>query len=375
MRPFCRKPSVWVGLALAGLAGAPAWAVITLDGPGQLTTAPTGSKLTAWNLQGQYGLFNITPISPNQFIMARHVFGPTYETLGDTVFFRGASYQTVAKTDITRDLRVYTINGTFPEYAPLWNPSVDGSELDKPLAVFGRGRTRGEPIYAPINQGVTLGPVPSSPSIVLTGDGGGAGGGGGSSLLMSPSGPTPAPSGELRGWKWGPYNTQQSWGENVVEFTVNDQDYGPLIGFNFDADPAVRVSNEAAVAERDSSGGVFVLSNGTWKLAGVTLGADNFWSLTEKGRYETASIFDARGLWIGSAASHAQVPYSSVPLSGSSYASSIGANFTSINTAIGGVAAGGIVVPEPAGVSVVLGVLSSVGFAARRRHHARIVPA
>jgi hypothetical protein len=340
---------------LAVLGGADrAGAVITLQSEARNTT-PSAEILPAWNLQGQFLIFNATPISPSHFVTARHIGGG----VGNQITYGTQAYTTDGFTDIAgTDLRVWHINTqggtrTFPTWAPIWNPSVDGTEVGKSLTVFGRGVPRAEAVYAPIYPGTSVGSVPN-PSITPTG--------GGASL----GGPAPSGQGDLRGWKWGAVDGVASWGQNKVEFTLADPDFGQLIGFNFDSGSAA-VANEAILARNDSSGGVFAQNAaGQWKLIGVNLGVDGAWSFTPGGPYFDGAIFDARGLYVGSATSNQLVPQNTDPIAASSYSTRVSSYYSQLSTITGGFAGlsgGGNVVPEPTSA---LALLAATALTRRR---------
>lgn len=347
---------VALSLALVPALSEPASAVITLQSEKRNTTPPPAPLLPAWNLQGQFSLFNVTPISPSQFVAARHIGG----AVGQQVIYGTQLYTTTGFTDIAgTDLRVWRIDtqgGTraFPSFAQVWNPAVDGSEVGKPLVVFGRGVPRAEAVYAPIDPGTTVGSVPHT-SITPTG---------GPNAL---TGPTPNGQGDLRGWKWGAVDGVASWGQNKVEFTLADPDFGQLLGFNFDSGSKAG-PNEAILSRNDSSGGVFVQNaSGQWKLVGVNLGVDGAWSFTPGGPYFDAALFDARNLYVGSAANHQLVPGAAEALAASSYATRVSSYYSQLATITNNftnlTGTGGTLVPEPA----TLAALASVSLLLCRR--------
>lgn len=326
-------------------------AVVLVDREQRNTSAPTDSLLAAWNLQARYNSFNVTPISPHQFIGAAH----TGLSAGGTVAYQSGFYGISSATPISgTDLILFTTPTTIPNYAPLYDASVDGSEIGKPMAVFGRGATRGVAIVAPIPPGPHATPPTRAASITLTG---------------GTSAPTPTPSlpGNIRGWAFGELDNVQSWGRNVVDDVVTDDQYGELISFSFSAGPN-RVADEAGVSVGDSGGGVFILSGGQWKLAGVNLGVDGPFSYTANGPYFNADIFDARGLYMDSPTNHFQLPNTDGPLEASNYSSRIGGtNLAAIRSLIGGVGSvgGPTVVPEPTS-GVALMVVAVVASRCRR---------
>jgi hypothetical protein len=321
-------------------------AVILVDREQRNLTPPTGSLLSAWNLQGTYSSFSATPISPHQFISARHIGAGA----GGAIDFDGSFYTVTASTDIAgTDLRVFTISGTFPTYASLWDSSVDGSEIGKPMAVFGRGSQRGAAIVAPIPPGPSA--SPANPSLPIT-------------LTAAPTTHTPTPvpptAGSIRGWAWGAGDGLQSWGQNTVDEVAADPNYGELLTYSFSAG-AGKVANEGGLSGGDSGGGVFIFSRGQWRLAGVNLGIDGPFNYSPGGAYFNANIFDARGLYVGTPATHDLLPYTDSPLEASSYSSRIGgANLAAIRSLISGAGSAGggpTVVPEPGMIGMVAGAL------------------
>lgn len=340
---------VLIASAFSFCANERAAAIITLQSEKRNMSPPPASLLPAWNLQGQFSIFNVTPISPSQFIAAKHIGG----AVGQQMIFGTQTYTTTGFTDIAgTDLRVWHIDtqgGTraFSSFAQIWNPAVDGSEVGKPLVVFGRGVPRGEAVYAPIDPGAIVGSVPHT-SIVPT------------SSPNALTGPTPNGQGDLRGWKWGAVDGLASWGQNKVEFTLADPDFGQLIGFNFDSGSKA-VANEAILARNDSSGGVFVQNSaGQWKLVGVNLGVDGAWSFTGNGPYFDGALFDARNLYVGSAANHMLVPGGPEALAASSYSTRVSSYYSQLATITNNftnlTGPGGTLVPEPGTLMAMAGV-------------------
>ena len=336
-------------------------ALMTLQSANRNLTPPPAPMLPAWNLQGQFGLFNATPIGPEHFVAAKHIGGAT----GLTFTYSGVNYITSSFTDVAgTDLRVWkidTLSGTrtFPTWAPVWNPSVDGSEVNKPLVVFGRGTQRGEAVYAPIFPGPIF--TPPRPPTVLTA--------GPETTPGGPPLPGPAPTGQgdLRGWKWGAADAQASWGQNKVEFALTDPDFGQLLGFNFDSG-SLAGPNEAILSAGDSSGGVFVQStSGQWKLVGVNLSVDGAWSFASAGPYFNGAIFDARGLYVGSSANNQLLPYATSPLTASSYSTRVSGYLNQLSTITNNFGAGGgTLLPEPMTATTILLAGLSLGFLRRR---------
>lgn len=352
-----KNVKVLVAILVALTASERASAVILLQSEKRNTTPPPGTLATPWNLQGRFGNFNATPISSSHFIAARHIGAG----VGQSFAYAGQTYTTTSFSDIAgTDLRVWRIDTTarsFPTWAPVWNPNVDGSEVGKPLVVLGRGTQRGEAIYAPNYPGTNAGPTRRAP-LVLAGD---------PNAPESLGGPAPTGQGDLRGWKVGPTDAIQSWGQNDIEFAVTDDTYGELLGFNFDSGTRAG-PNEAMLSRGDSSGGVFVQNpTGQWKLVGVNLGVDGSWALSEAGPYVEAAIFDARGLYVGTAADHQLVPQAPDPIPAASYVSRVSAYYGQLATLTNNftiTTGGGALVPEPTMLTLVAG---SLCFSRRRR--------
>jgi hypothetical protein len=234
----------------AGIAPA-ARGVITISDPGRNTTAPTDPALNSlWDLEGGWRGFIGTPIAPHYFVTAEHVGGGA----GDLFGFAGKLYTaTAVYDDPNTDLRIVHVNGTLPTFATLYTGS---SEAGKTAFIVGHGTQRGDPVVAQD----TL----------------------------------------AKGWKWGPGDGVQSWGQNVIDLATGaGAGFGDVIAYDFDANG---IPNEATVSAGDSGGGVFINDNGTWKLAGVTLGVDaGPFSITGDPHDPgfQAAIYDKRGLYGG----------------------------------------------------------------------------
>jgi hypothetical protein len=254
-----RHSGGWRGLLLSAIWLAPflsaapdAWAVVLYSSADRNLTPPTTDQgLAAWNLEATWGSFLATPIDATHFIAAAHVG----DAGGSQITFQGTNYSVNTSseaTDAGSDLCIWTLaSGTFPTWAPLYNAAVDGSEVGKSMIVIGRGTQRG--------------------TAVTTADG------------------------ALKGWQWGNGDGLESWGQNTVTGFTGYNSVSASSMLYFDFGPA----NDAALSVGDSSGGVFIESNGQWKLAGVNYGVDSPWSLTGAASDPgfDADIFDARGLY------------------------------------------------------------------------------
>lgn len=274
---------------------------------------------SGWQWQGLYQNFIGIPIANQYFITAKHAGAQA-----STISVNGVNY-TIDKNfnvpnvtwwmdDANSDLRIFKIQETFSSFAPLY-AEAPGSEVGRRLVVFGRGTQRGAEVRV---------------------------------------------NNELKGWQWGPLDGVLSWGENTVTGNISGgPGLGQLMYFNFDRNG---VPNEAALSNRDSTGGVFIQSGGVWKLAGINLAVTGPWYFDNGGAPGAAfdaSIFDAGGLWVGGTPQF--ITNSSTDIPGASYSTLISTNLSWINSVIGASAAQA---PEPAAA---LGVLVIAPLLFRRR--------
>jgi dockerin type I repeat protein/trypsin len=228
MRRFARLSSI-LSLAICGSSQAVVLYGFDTNGttgnPASHSTAPTGTFANSgWQYQGQFSAFSGTAIGPHTFITAAHV------APGGGVFtYNGNSYTITGSTTLAnRDLAVVTVSGTLPYWAPIYNESTDGALTGRTLVDMGRGTQRGDPINV---------------STSRTGEG------------------------TLRGWVWGPADSVQRWGTNVVTGFYADNTAKEYVTFNFDQNG---LTDEATISGGDSGGGMFVKANdGVWKLVGV----------------------------------------------------------------------------------------------------------
>jgi hypothetical protein len=220
------------------------------------TTAPEGALAgSGWQYEGQWGSFLGTPIASQYFITAKHVGG----SVGDTFTYQGASYRTTAYyPDSQTDLAIWKVAADFPDFAPLYTGS---DEVGKDLVVIGRGTQRGAEY--------TLG----------------------STAL---------------GWKYGPADHVQRWGENVVSGVAN---LGTGLGQGLVADfDSAGLPNEAQLSGGDSGGAVFIQENGVWKLAGINYGVLSVSENSSGTPSFSAALYDVRGLYVKSSGAWQQVP-------------------------------------------------------------------
>ncbi len=326
VKTSCGAP-LWHGIVsvsvfVAGVLAATVEArgVILYSTPTRNTSDPSSSDgADAWNLEATWGNYLATPIDATHFIGAKHV------TPNSTVTFRGVSYSvnlSSRATDAGSDLCIYTLNEgyTFPAYATLYNTSIDGSEIDETMTVIGRGTQRGGEVIV----GSTL-----------------------------------------KGWLWGTSDGVQSWGKNIVSSFENysSTSTDSLLCFNFDANG---IANEAMLSVGDSSGAVFIYSQGQWKLAGINFAVSGPFSYTGEGVKKdgfNAAIFDAQGLYYWDSG----WKYDSIHEPGLSAASRISARLGWIQSV-----APNVVVPEPSSLLLFgIGAISLLAFAWKKgvRNH------
>jgi hypothetical protein len=222
--------------------------------PSVNTTAPVGALAgSGWQYEGQFGINSGTVIASNYFITAQHIGG----SVGQVFTFNGSSYRTTAVfRDLSSDLAIWQVAGTFPIHAPLYSGPA-GTEPDLSLIVFGRGTQRGNPVYVGSDS-------------------------------------------HLGGWFWGITDYVQRWGTNVVGSIYNDFTYGKLLRAPFDANAG---PNQGHLSAGDSGGGVFVFNTTTngWELAGVNLAVDGPFSTSANGSNAfNAAMFDTTGLFVKS---------------------------------------------------------------------------
>lgn len=254
-------------VAVAAVLPSAAQAVMVYGDPAaaaathRLTSAPTGGLTdSGWQYIGTFGTDNSryigTPIAPNQFITAAHV-GVT-----SSITYGGNTYTVASSTQVgTTDLRIFTINGTFSSYAPLYDERVDGSLTGKQLVVYGRG-------VAPGTAVTSVQPGVNNPSTVSN------------------------------GWTWGAIDGTVSWGTNNVD-GLSILNGGTALGQMLTFSASTSSATEAALTDKDSGGPVFVQgTGGVWKLAGVNYGVtpQSFFTVTPSQVATTnAAWYDPQG--------------------------------------------------------------------------------
>ncbi|MEO5720192.1 MAG: hypothetical protein ABIR71_01825 [Chthoniobacterales bacterium] len=227
--------------AILGASSARAVILLGTGDPNANTTPPEGDlEGSGWQFQGSYGGFLGTPIAPQHFISAQHINGA-----GTALVYNGVAYNLLeARNDPYSDLTVWRVQGTFPNFAPLYTGT---GEVGQRLVVIGRGTQRGD-------------------------------------LVVK--------NGTPRGWFWGPYDVVQRWGENIVTDIVNDGPVNQYVYAEFDANGS---PNEAHLSSGDSGGAVFIRDGALWKLAGISYAVDGpFFETSTGGNSFDGALYDAR---------------------------------------------------------------------------------
>lgn len=269
---------LWIvrGIAVASFCLAPlAASAVILSNPSVgrnlvSSSPPTG---TFSNSGSQYtiktGSFAFTAIGPRTLLIAAHTVGADPLPVPGAFSFNSVTYTPSAISRVGgTDMAIVTVNNTFPNWAPLYNASTDGSLVGKTVVIYGDGKSRGSEYH-----------------------------------LSS----TPA-SGEstLRGWNWGTVDWATSWGTNTIDslgYGQSGASSQELILWDFDE---TGTAYEGTLAYGDSGGGVFAKStSGIWKLVGVNYGVEATYRLTSGGANSEAAVFDKGNLiYVDSAGEH-----------------------------------------------------------------------
>ena len=308
-------PLVAAGLVVA-LAACPARAVIIIGSSAGNTSAPADAGLaTRWGQVGDFNSYMGTPIASQFFLTAKHLGNLTGQSI---VFSDSTSYTTTAVfNDPSSDLAIYQIAGTFPndKIVPMYAGSFVANQS---MTIFGRGRPRTDTVVVGQN---------------------------------FPSGT------ENKGWTWGGYTTNRSWGTNTLDSLANGGAAGVQLAYDFDSNGG---ANQGVLSENDSGGPVFMQEGGIWKLAGIN------WAVgpvsvreTAGGPTLSAAVYDYGGLYLDVGGTWTLQTATLTAKPATSYSSSIPNNSTWITSVIS--------VPEP----WTFGILASAGLPllalARRR--------
>ncbi|MEO7099456.1 MAG: hypothetical protein ABI162_08850 [Luteolibacter sp.] len=269
-----------VGLALAG----PVKAIIFLE-TGDIThNTSTPGDNSGWQYEGKFHEFLGVPIAPFYFITAQHIGG----NIGDVFDFHGDSYTTIGVQNIpSTDLRVWEVNHTkpFPTYSPVSSGIADHGAT---AAMFGRGTQRGSEVIV---------------------------------------------SGESKGWQWGPGDAVERWGRNTVaNVSVFDPGLGEFLYCDFD-NPGV--ADECHLSAGDSGGGMFVLENGLWRLAGINYAVDGPFRIPPAGASFMAALYDCGGLEYQNGPNWVPVTEGAQNVPSSFYCSRVSASLPWIRTNVG----------------------------------------
>ncbi len=231
-------------LALLGWADCSQAVMFLESGDTSFHTTTPGDN-SGWQYEGKFMTFLGVPIGPHHFVTAAHFGG----TAGMTFDFHGDIYTTIGFQDAPgTDIRIWEVNHakSFQNWAPL---SSGAADIGATATVHGRGTQRDTQVVV---------------------------------------------SGEPKGWKWGPGDDVERWGRNVIEGAFDaGPGYGELLYCNFD-NPGV--PGECHLSTGDSGGGVWVMENGLWRLAGVNLGVDGPFRENPSSPLFWGSLFDVGGL-------------------------------------------------------------------------------
>jgi hypothetical protein len=224
----------------------PAAAVTFLDTADPLHNTTTPGDNSGWQFEGEFLVYLGVPVSPFHFVTAAHINGD----VGAAFDFHGDLYTTIAKHELPgTDLRVWEVDHAkpFPIYAPL---SSGVNDIGTTATVIGRGKQRGAEVF--------LGAV-------------------------------------LKGWNSGTADQVQRWGKNIVAREDTDPLNGKLLVCDFN-NPGV--GDECHLSVGDSGGGLWVLEDGLWRLAGIHYAVDGPLRVPPSGGtgMGDAAIFDAGGL-------------------------------------------------------------------------------
>jgi len=289
------------------------------------TKPPNGSLLNSgWQWQGRWGVFSGTAIGKKYFITSEHVGGK----IGDRFIYNNVWYRTInTYDDPDSDLQIWMVKGRITSWAPLMS---DGSEAGRMMVVFGRGTQRGAEVSV---------------------------------------------NGELKGWQWSTFDHVQSWGKNIIAGTapgLADEEAGgaeisdALLYWAFDRQG---ISHEATVSAGDSGGGVFVNVDGVWRLAAVSYSTQSEFSYPGSDEVFNAALFDTGGMKSGGQI----IPDAVMDKPTVSFATRISSGIGWIRDVMAGrvapsaSATPGLGVPEPGGMTSLVGLLSLWFLRLRRR--------
>ena len=262
---------------------APCEAIIFIDTGDSNHNTTTPGDNSGWQYEGEFGSFLGVPIAPYYFITAKHIGG----AVGLSLSFHGDPYTTIGYQDVTAtDLRVWEVQHTkpFPTYAPV---SSGVSDIGATASVFGRGAQRGNPF-----------------------------------LLLD----------VLKGWMPGNSSYLKRWGKNVVSLAISNTSLGDFLQCDFD-NPGTK--DECHLSVGDSGGGLFVLENGLWRLAGINYAVDGPFRVPPMGAPFVAPLFDCGGLEYQDGQTWVLIPDGVQNVASSFYCSRISSSLPWLTTHVG----------------------------------------
>lgn len=303
--------------------GKVAHAVVIIGSSAGNTSAPTDPDLAVrWDQVGNFGSFMGTPIASQFFVTAEHIGNLTGQSI---TFLDASSYTTTARfTDPNSDLAIYQISGTFPsdKIVPMYE---GGFSTNQAMTIFGRGRSRTD--------------------TAIVGE-------------RFPAGT------EDKGWTWGSFTGNRSWGTNTLDGTSDQGAAGLQLAYQFDQGAG---SNEGALSTNDSGGPVFMVESGEVRLAGINyaVGPVNVRE-SATGPTLTGSLYDYGGLYLNDGSGNWVLePATNSPKPAFSLSTSIPAQSAWISSVI--------TVPEPATWTLLVSCCGVTGgfWLLRRRSGAR----
>ena len=239
---------------------------------------------SGWQYEGKFHSFLGVPIAPHYFITASHIGG----AIGTPLDLHGDLYITIGFQDIPNtDLRVWEVQHSkpFPTYAPLSNGAAEIGAL---ATVFGRGTQRGTEVLTATNQ--------------------------------------------LRGWMWGSGDGVKRWGRNTVSTIFVDTLGDEYLRCHFDE---IGVSNECHLSVGDSGGGMFLLQDGLWRLAGIHYSVDGPFRIIPSGPSFIGAVFDRDGLEAFNGTNWTTVPADPFDVKSSFFSSRIAASLPWLTLRVG----------------------------------------
>lgn len=297
--------------------GKVAHAVVIIGSSAGNTSAPTDPDLAVrWNQVGNFGSFMGTPIASQFFVTAEHIGNLTGQSI---TFLDASSYTTTARfTDPNSDLAIYQISGTFPsdKIVPMY---AGGFTTNQAMTIFGRGRSRTD------------------------------------TAIVGERFPTGT---EDKGWTWGSFTGNRSWGTNTLDGISDQGAAGLQLAYQFDQGGG---SNEGILSTNDSGGPVFMVESGEVRLAGINyaVGPVNVRE-SATGPTLTGSLYDYGGLYLNDGSGNWVLEPATInPKPAFSLSTSIPAQSAWISSVI--------TVPEPATWTLLVGCGVSGAFCLLRR--------